>query len=140
MIVIDSSLLIAALSAKDKNHDRARLLVAEIRKGIWGQALLPDWVFVEVSNFVQRRSGREAAVAVARQMSDPEAARLVACSPLFEAAKDLFTSGRTGSLSFADVGVVMVARKAGVANVASYDGGFHAVPGLNVIQDARTAA
>ena len=140
MIVIDSSLLIAALSAKDENHERARKLFEEIRKGIWGQALLPDWVLVEVSNFIQRRSGKAAAVRAALQMSNPDAARIVACSPLFEAATQMFTSGRAGPLSLADTGVVMVARKAGVANVATYDNGFHSVPGLNVIQDARTPA
>lgn len=140
MIVIDSSLLIAALSEKDTNHARATLLVAEIRRGVWGQALVPDWVFLEVSNFVHRRSGHKKAVRVAREMADPDAGRIIPCSALFAAALELFASSAGADLSFVDAGIVAVARKTGTVNVATYDRGFHSVPGLNVVQDAQVGA
>lgn len=137
MIVIDTSVLVAALAPKDKNHVRAQRLIAEIDDGVWGQPILPDWVFVEVLNFVRSRSGRAEALRVARKLSAPSAARLVACSPLFEAALALFTSRVGEHLSFADAGIVAVAQKAGAVNIATYDAGFRSVTGLHVIEGPR---
>jgi len=140
LIVIDSSLLIAALSRKDANHRRAQGLLAEIRKGLWGRALVPEYIFVEVTNWVHRRFGREAALRFVRSLGGTDDAKVVPCSPIFDRALAIYTRTAAGNLSFADAGLVAVAEKHGVQNVATFDQGYRAFPGLNIIQAPRFAA
>lgn len=140
MIVLDSSVLIAALSKKDAKHELAKALMAEIGEGKWGLPLIPDWVAIEVANFVLRRFGRAQAIRIVGGMARPDAGRIVPCSPYLRRALEIFSSPAGRTLGLADAGIVAMAEEMDVTDIATFDAGFRAVARLNIVDHARSAS
>jgi predicted nucleic acid-binding protein len=139
MIIVDSSLLIAALAERDTNHLRALAVISEIRRGDWGPALLPDYILVEVANWLVRKRGFEAAAAFVRAMCESGESRVLPCSTVLQRAIDLFLGQRGRRLGLADCAILSLAETHGVPNVATFDAAFRAIPGLNVIDCPRAS-
>lgn len=64
MIVLDTSFLIAYHNARDVHHAAAAAAMPSLIDGEWGEALLPEYVFLEIVTVVGARKGVEDAVAV----------------------------------------------------------------------------
>jgi len=133
LIVLDSSVLIAWHNDRDAHHKAATSTMGKVAAGKWGEALLPEYVFLETVTVVAARRGLSAAGEVARVILGARDVEFVPCSPYFGRALDVFRTQRGTELSFADSAIVAIARDRGAAHVATFDDDFRAVRGLAVV-------
>lgn len=132
-IVLDSSFLIAFHNAGDVHHDAARAAMSDLVEGRWGPALLPEYVFLEVTTVLAARKDLSTAVDVGETLLAAEEVRFAPCSDVFLDAFEVFRSQPDAGLSFADAAVVALARRYGATRVATFDRDFRGLDGIDVV-------
>ena len=133
MVVLDASFLIAYHNARDVHHERAAEAMERVVVGEWGRALLLEYVLAEVATVLLARRGLEAASRVVLGLLESREVDFVPCSEVFHETVAGFTGQRTGTLSFTDAAIVVVARKESPAVVATFDADFNQVEGVTVV-------
>ena len=133
MVVLDSSFLIAYHNRRDIHHAAAADVMDRLVAGTWGQALLLEYVFLEVLTVLLARRGLDVALRVGNVLLHARDVEFVPCSDIFLAALETFRAQRTGALSFTDAAIVTVARMAAGGVVATFDDDFRRVDGITAI-------
>jgi predicted nucleic acid-binding protein len=133
VIVLDASFVVAYFNEDDAHHGRAAAVWPELVAGAWGPVLLPEYIFVEVVTVLAARTRLDRAAARGVELLDAAEFEFVPCSPLFLDAFEVFRTQRGTQLSFADSGVVAVARARGAEHVATFDDDFRRVAGIKVV-------
>lgn len=129
-VVLDSSFLVAFYNPRDVHHERARGAMEHLASGLWGLALLPEYVFLEVVTVLAARSSHEMAVQAGVVLLGNREIEFVPCSQVFTATFDTFR--RQDALSFADAAIVAIAERRG-ASVLTFDTDFEPIEGLKVL-------
>jgi predicted nucleic acid-binding protein len=132
VIVLDSSFLIAYHNTRDAHHAAAARTMVHLLGGEWGQALLLEYVLLEVVTVLRARRGRDVAVAAADQLLQAREVDFVPCSPLFMETLSTFRHA-TSAFSFADAAIATVARQSEGGFVATFDSDFRGVAGVTVV-------
>lgn len=132
-IVLDASLLIAVRNERDMHHRTSLQVMDRILEGAWGQALLPEYVVVEVTSTILKKGGLDAAVRAAEDMLLAEEFEFVPCSEFFLPAHQAFTAQTGTELSIPDQAIMAIARQRGADRVATFDRGFRKVRGLKTV-------
>ncbi len=114
------------------HHEAAVALFGDVVAGRWGQALLLEYVVVEVATVLLARRGLPTAVGVVRTLLDAREIAYVPCSDLFGSTLEAFAAQDPPNLSFTDAAIVLVARQE-AAPVATFDADFHEVAGISVV-------
>jgi predicted nucleic acid-binding protein len=135
MLVLDSSFLIAYHNARDIHHTAAARAMTSLLQGEWGQALLLEYVFLEVVTVLLARRGLAVATEVATKLLGAREVEFVPCSELFVEVLDTFREQSGERLSFADSAIVTVARRHTPGFVATFDADFRGLEGISVIPD-----
>jgi predicted nucleic acid-binding protein len=133
MVVLDSSFLIAYHNRRDIHHAAAADVMDRLVAGTWGQALLLEYVFLEVLTVLLARRGLDVASSVGNVLLHARDVEFVPCSDIFLAALETFRAQRTAALSFTDAAIVTVARRAAGGVVATFDDDFRRVDGITAI-------
>lgn len=133
MIVLDSSFLIAFHNRNDVHHDAAAETMQNLLGGRWGQALLLEYVFLEVVTVLLVRRGHQRALRVGTLLLEASEIDFVPCSDFFLDTLETFRAQPGGRLSFADAAIVAAARRLEAENVATFDRGFEGLEGIRVI-------
>jgi predicted nucleic acid-binding protein len=140
LILIDTSLLLAAINEKDSHHANARDLLQEVDSGRWGSALLPDYVLVETVNWLARRRGPKEAKRFAVSLLERKVIQILSCSDHFPRILSIFMEQRGTALSLTDAAIVGLARLGSCRVVATFDSDFRAFKELRVIDRPGMAA
>lgn len=133
MVVLDSSFLVAVHNQSDVNHPAAKEAFDRLVKGEWGEILLPEYVFLEIMTVLAARRDLTTAVSAGEILLGAREIEFVPCSAHFLEAYRIFREQPAFHLSFADAGVVAIARARGATTVATFDDDFRAVPDLEVV-------
>ncbi|MGH7645938.1 MAG: type II toxin-antitoxin system VapC family toxin [Gemmatimonadales bacterium] len=133
MIVLDSSFLIAYHNTRDVHHAAAARAMVRLVSGEWGQALLLEYVFLEVATVLLARRGLAVATDVTIRLLRAREVDFLPCSDLFLEALQVFRNQTTERLSFADAAIVTVARRHAPGLVATFDGDFRGLAGVTVV-------
>ena len=133
MIVLDSSFLVAYHNTRDAHHSAAVEVMDRVLAGEWEEALLPEYVFLEVTTVLAARRNLEAAITVGTRLLQAREVEFVACSEFFLETFDVFREQGASTLSFADASIVAIARRRAADFVATFDSDFRGVDGLNVV-------
>ena len=138
MIVLDSSFLIAYHNTRDAQHGAAARAMVQLVGGRWGQALLLEYVFLEVATVLLARRGHAVATDVATALLAAREVEFVPCSDLFLETLATFRDPPPAQqrLSFADAAIVTVARRHAPGLVATFDADFRGVKGVSVVPQA----
>lgn len=137
MIVLDSSFLVAYHNERDVHHAAAARTMGRFLEGEWGEALLPEYVFLEVMTVLAARLGLDNAIAVGESLLDAREVEFVPCSEAFLDAFEVFRAQADGQLSFTDAAIVAIARRSDTQHVATFDADFHRVEGITVVPAKR---
>lgn len=135
MIVLDSSFLIAHHNARDVHHAAAARAMTSLLQGQWGQALLLEYVFLEVVTVLLARRGLAVASEVGTKLLQAREVEFVSCSELFAEALATFREQPAERLSFTDAAIVTVARRQTPGFVATFNADFRGIEGISVIPD-----
>ena len=133
MVVLDSSFIIAYHNARDVHHKAAVRAMDELTTGKWGQALLLEYVFLEVVTVLSARRGLSVASSVGTALLQAGEIDFVPCSELFLDALETFRNQTGTKLSFTDAAIVVVARRQDVGVIASFDRDFRNIKEITVI-------
>jgi predicted nucleic acid-binding protein len=98
----------------------------------WGQALLLEYVFLEVVTALRARAGLATAVRVGESLLRAKEGDFVPCSEVFTSAFDCLRA-ETASLSFTDAAITEVARRNPHGFVATFDTDFAGLSGVTVV-------
>jgi len=133
--LLDTNVLFAAASARDRYHERASAIVSGIDDGGLPEALVPDYVVAETMNLTRERLGAEVATDLLDRLTDGTHFEVVHTAQAdFTAAKALF---RTYSgLSFVDATLAAYADRQGVDICYSFDDDLDVVPELTRLDTA----
>jgi predicted nucleic acid-binding protein len=133
--LIDTNVLFAAASARDRYHDRASAIVSGIDGGGLPEALVPDYVVAETMNLTRERLGAGVATDLLDRLTEGTHFEVVHTAQAdFTAAKALF---RTYSgVSFVDATLVAYADRQGIEVCYSFDDDLDAVPALTRLDTA----
>jgi len=101
-----------------------------LARGEWGEAILLEYVVVEVVTVIAARREHHPAVSVGDRLIGNRDLEFVPCSRLFSSAFEVFRSEH--SLSFVDAAIVAVARSR-EARVATFDRDFAAIEELEIV-------
>lgn len=133
MIILDSSFLIAYHNTRDVNHAAAARAMVRLAGGEWGQALLLEYVFLEVVTVLRARTDPKVATSVGAALLQAREVEFVPCSDIFLEAFSVFRQQATAELSFVDAAIVAVARENRPGLVATFDEDFRSQEGVKVI-------
>lgn len=101
--------------------------------GEWGQALLLEYVFLEVVTVLRSRRDLKVATSVGTALLQAREVEFVPCSDIFLEACSEFRQQATGDLSFVDAAILAVARRNRPGFVATFDDDFRGQVGVTVI-------
>jgi predicted nucleic acid-binding protein len=133
VVVLDSSFLIAYHNTRDVHHAAATRGMLRLLDGEWGQALLLEYVFLEVATVLLARRSLAVAADVAARLLHAREVEFVPCSDLFFETLATFRSQSAGRLSFTDAAIVTVARRHPPGLVATFDADFQGTAGVTVV-------
>lgn len=133
MVVLDSSFLIAFHNERDAHHEAARKGMEAFLAGHWGDGLLPEYVFLEVTTVLAMRRDLETAVRVGDLLLNARELEFVPCSDLFLDALQTFRAQPSAELSCVDAAILTIARGRGAEFVASFDGDIREAEGLTAV-------
>lgn len=133
MIVLDSSFVIAYHNTRDAHHAEAARAMVHLTAGQWGQAVLLEYVFLEIVTVLRLRRDITVASDVGDQLLQARDVDFVPCSDLFLEALSTFRT-EPAPLSFVDAAIVTLARRDRKGGyVATFDADFRDVAGVKVI-------
>lgn len=135
MIVLDSSFVVAYHNSRDAHHAAAAATMERLLAEEWGQALLPEYVFLEVVTVLAARRDLDTAVRVGAILLHAAEVELVPCSGHFEATFAIFRAQAETRLSFADAAIVVIAQALAGGCVATFDADFRAIEGIRVVPE-----
>jgi len=133
VVVIDSSFLIAYHNTRDVHHAAAAQVIKDLTGGVWGRALLLEYVFLEVVTVILARRGLAVACEVATALLEAREADFVPCSEIFLDVLETFRKQGSAKLSFTDAAIVTVARRRAGGLVATFDRDFRRIEGISSI-------
>lgn len=133
MVVLDSGFLVGYFNTRDVHHAAAARAMVQLVGGQWGQALLLEYVLLEVATVLQARCGHAAAADAAARLLQAREVDFVPCSDFFLETLSTFRGQESGRLSFADAAIVTVARSHSPGHVATFDTDFQGVEGVTVV-------
>ncbi len=120
-VLVDSSVIIAALNRSDSLHGKARRLLASILRGEYGVPHVTDYIVDEVLTYMARRGGREAALKAGALFFEKRVFRIIPVTvDVFEAAWELFRR-HAPRISFTDATSVEAARSYNLRYIATFD-------------------
>lgn len=128
--MLHSSFLVAFYNADGAHHPQARTAMERLSSGLWGSALLPEYVFLEVVTVLAARSDHASAVQAGEVLLGNREIEFVPCSEIFLPAFATFR--RHGGLSFADAAIVAIAESRG-ASILTFDSDFRKLDHVKVV-------
>lgn len=105
----------------------------DIVGGKWGQALLLEYIFLEVATVLLARRGLPVAASVASVLLQAREVDFIPCSEIFLDTLETFRNQRETRLSFADAAIVTAARTFSAGTVATFDSEFDKINGITVV-------
>lgn len=137
MIIIDTNVFYSFYNSSDSDHQIARGLYSKILDGLFGQPILLDYVFDELSTLIQTRKDNKLASQIGSILikDTEDVLELIHVPyPVFQSAWALFQnqSGRK-FLSFTDCAIIECARILNVKYIASFESHFKSFKDIEII-------
>ncbi|WP_244403867.1 type II toxin-antitoxin system VapC family toxin [Pyrolobus fumarii] len=120
-MLVDSSVIIAALNKSDSLHRRAVRLLSDILRGAYGIPHVTDYIIDEVLTYMAMRGGREAALKAGALFFEKKAFRIIPVTiDMFNEAWSLFAR-HTPRISFTDATSIVAAKVYNLSYIATFD-------------------
>lgn len=119
-VLVDTSVIVAALNLRDRRRSSARRLLASILRGVYGVPFVTDYIVDEVLTYLASRSP-QAAEKAGVLFFERRVFRIVPVSiDVFQAAWETFRR-HLPQLSFTDATTVEAAKAYGIDYIATLD-------------------
>jgi len=133
MIFLDSSFVISLAVETDQNHERALEVQEKVLKNEFGSVVLSDYVFDEVITIIFGKTKNiDKTIFVGENLKN-SLTTVHINHDLFEESWKLFKNQKNTKFSFTDCSILAVMEKENIKNIATFDGDFKKVKGINVV-------
>lgn len=133
MILLDSSFIVAYKVEDDQHYLEAESLIKKINSGMYGPILISDYIFDEVITVLFNRT-KKLQIAIEGGEELRRAVQMIKIDDkLFEEAWEVFKQQKNTKLSFTDCTILVLMKKRGIKNIATFDEDFKKIIGVNVI-------
>ena len=130
MILIDTNFFVALFNSRDKNHQRAKVLLKELRNASWGSRIITDYVIDETVTmlWVQTHSKKLVndfynKIVLNKKFSKIEKATSDDIDKTWE-LWNKYAEYPKRPLSFTDCSIVAIIERMQIANVLTFDSEF----------------
>ena len=133
MIILDTGMLFGFEVASDKKHADAVRIINDVVDGIYGTAIITDYIFDEIVTltFARTKDLSQAAV-VGERLNNLEILKID--QAIFDDAWKIFKSQETKKgFSFTDCTTIVAMKANGIDKIATFDSGFRQIKGIKVI-------
>ena len=132
MIALDSSFVIGFYNERDAHHRTACAMMERFLKGEWGQGLLLEYVFLEVTTVLLVRRNLAVAARVGRLLLESSELDFIPCSDLFHELFEDFACQGSTRLNFADLAIAHVAQERAEGLILTFDEELGSIPGIRI--------
>ncbi|GAB3028824.1 type II toxin-antitoxin system VapC family toxin [Natronobiforma cellulositropha] len=127
--LVDSSVLIGAVSARDTHHENAAAILHGVDRGELPTGFVTNYALTETLNFIHERVGHDTATGFLDRLIESAGFELVhAPERDFHTGRSLFR--KHTSLAFGDATMVAYMKRSGIDHIYSFDDDFDAVDGI----------
>ncbi|MEM3227816.1 MAG: PIN domain-containing protein [Candidatus Micrarchaeaceae archaeon] len=136
MIILDTSVLFGFEVESDNKHDDAVKIVNDAVTGVYGSAIITDYIFDEtVTLTLARTKDLSKSISVGEHLSNLEILKIN--QAIFDAAWAIFKAQKAKkNLSFTDCTTIAAMKLNGIDKVATFDSGFSQAKYIKVINSA----
>ena len=132
MIFLDSNFIISHEIENDQNHNGAINLAERISQGIYGEPVISEYIFNEISTLLLiKLKLLEKTIERCEIIKSIKMFRV--SEKTFDDAWDIFKEQKDTKLSFADCTIIATMNSEGIKNIAAFDKDFKKINGINVI-------
>ena len=132
MIFLDTSFLVALEVDTDISHENAVALMNKILDGEFGKPIISDYIFDEtVTVTFSRTKDLEKATKLGTSLKKSTLIKLI--DKDFDETWELFRNQKGTKLSFTDCSNLVIMKKTGTRNIATFDEDFKKIKEINVI-------
>jgi len=134
LIVIDTGILFGFEVTSDKKHTDAVRIINDAVDGVYGTAIITDYIFDEtVTLTFARTKDLSKAVIVGERLNNLEILKIDQSA--FDNAWKIFKSQETKKgFSFTDCTTIAAMKANGIDKIATFDSGFRQIKGIEVIE------
>ncbi|NJD52841.1 MAG: type II toxin-antitoxin system VapC family toxin [Candidatus Methanoperedens sp.] len=127
-LLIDTSALIAARNADDKNHDKALVIMTGALKGEYGKLYVSDYIFDEAVTIAYLRTGNKNFAKDIGRFSRARPIIFRFLEPVdFERAWDLYLKFKDKNFSFTDCTNIAMMDRHNIDTLFTYDSEFNGI-------------
>jgi uncharacterized protein len=127
-LLIDTSALIAARNANDKNHARALVVMTRALKGEYGKLYVSDYIFDEAVTIAYLRTGNKNFANDIGRFSRAKPIIFRFLEPIdFERAWDLYLQFKDKNFSFTDCTNIAMMNRHSIDTLFTYDSEFNGI-------------
>lgn len=130
MILIDSNVIIAYINKDDSKHKEAVILLEKIMNKEYGDYLISDYIFDEITTVTFIRTNRAEAIKIGDfLLENVNIIKIV--DNLFFNSWNIFKKYK--KLSFTDCTNLAIMEELGIKNIATFDGDFKEVEEIKIV-------
>ncbi|HLC56305.1 MAG TPA: PIN domain-containing protein [Candidatus Nanoarchaeia archaeon] len=130
-ILIDANILCGYADSGDIHHKNANKIIKEISSGIYGKAVITDYIFDEIVNVYLRKFGKKNAVDLGKFIINSEIFFINVDKLVFQKAWELFQ--KDNNLSLTDCTSVTFMLLYNIDRIATLDKEFKTIKGIEVV-------
>jgi|SRR3989338_9871089 len=127
--IIDSNVFIAAWHQRDGHNDEAVRILQQVAQVEAEEVFIPNYVVVEVVNFLLRKASFEMAQAAMEYLTKTERIKIIFVDVIMSKQIEPFFS-KYKTLSLTDCSILSLAEELGITVIYSFDAGFDQVKGV----------
>ena len=138
MILIDSNFFVALFNSRDKNHQRAKILLKELKNATWGSRIITDYVIDETVTmlWVQTHSKKLVKdfynkIVLNKKFSKMEKITSEDINKTWE-LWNKYAEYPKRPLSFTDCSILAIIERLQIANVLTFDSEFDGLASIVV--------
>ena len=132
MIFLDTSYLVALEINGDSNHESAVILMNKILNNEFGKPIISDYIFDEtVTVTFSKTKSLEKTSKLGTSLKKSVMTKITEKD--FEETWELFKKQTDTKLSFTDCSSLVIMKRMGIKNIATFDGDFRKIKEINVV-------
>ncbi|MFQ6129115.1 MAG: type II toxin-antitoxin system VapC family toxin [Thermoplasmata archaeon] len=133
MLFLDTSTVVAYRNMEDVHHTEAKEIFDSLAEGEFGQGLISEYILLETVTVLKRKGNAKIAIETGETLLTAREIRMVPSGEFFDESWKEFKRREKTGMSFVDASNLVVMRRYGIHRIATFDGEFKKVEGIEVL-------
>lgn len=136
MIFLDASFIVSYYNTRDDNHEKAKEIMSNIANGLYGDAIISDYIFDESATIIlYKLKDLSKTIKICKTLK--ELIGLNINEDIFEECWNIFINQKNNLFSFTDCSIIAAMRKNKIPYLATFDKEFEKINWIKVINHGQ---